>query len=87
MYDEANPEIDKTLIMTKLSELKQYIKYLNDVGKTSLKDFKTDFIISGAAERYLQVSIECIMDIGNEIISLLQLKRPEGYRDIPTILT
>lgn len=39
-----------------------------------MKDFKTDFVISGAVERYLQVSIGCIIDIGNEIISLLQLK-------------
>ncbi len=86
MYDEANSGIDKTLIMTKLSKLKQYIKYLKDIGKASLKDFKTDFMISGAAERYLQVSIECVIDIGNEIISLLQLRRPERYRDIPSIL-
>ncbi|MBS7652164.1 hypothetical protein KEJ13_03405 [Candidatus Bathyarchaeota archaeon] len=60
MYDEANSEIDKKLITTKLSKLKQCIKYFKDIRKTSLKDFKADFIISGAAERYLQVSIECI---------------------------
>jgi uncharacterized protein YutE (UPF0331/DUF86 family) len=86
MYDEADSEIDETMITTKLSKLRQYIKYLNDIKKISLNDFKRDFMIIGAAERYLHVSIECIIDIGNEIISQLQLRRPERYRDIPSIL-
>jgi len=49
-----------------------------------MEEFASDFKVSGAAERYLQVAIECMIDIGNEIISSLQLKRPERYRDIPT---
>jgi uncharacterized protein YutE (UPF0331/DUF86 family) len=51
-----------------------------------MEDFLGNFIIRGAVERYLQVSIECIVDVGNEIISSLQLRRPERYRDIPYIL-
>jgi len=51
-----------------------------------LEDFTRDFKVRGAVERYLQVSIECIVDVGNEIISSLQLQRPERYRDIPFIL-
>jgi hypothetical protein len=33
MYDKSNPEIDKTIITTKLSKLRQYIKYLSDIKK------------------------------------------------------
>jgi uncharacterized protein YutE (UPF0331/DUF86 family) len=52
-----------------------------------MEGFTGNFKISGATERYLQVAIECVIDIGNEIISSLQLKRPERYRDIPYILS
>lgn len=46
----------------------------------------TDFRSRGAAERYLQLAIKSVIDIGSEIISFLQLRRPERYRDIPPIL-
>lgn len=86
MFDETHPSIDETLILAKMGKLNQYLKYLNELRKCSLEEFKDDFKISGSAERYLQVAIECVIDIGNEIISSLQLKRPERYRDIPYIL-
>ena len=86
MFHEESSSIDKTLIIAKLSKLRQYQRYLEELKKSTFEDFTGDFRISGAAERYLQASIECIIDIGNEIISSLQLRRPESYRDIPYIL-
>jgi uncharacterized protein YutE (UPF0331/DUF86 family) len=86
MFDESGPSIDETLILAKISKLNQYFKYLKELRKSSLEDFKEDFRISGSTERYLQVAIECIINIGNEIISSLQLKKPERYRDIAYIL-
>jgi len=87
MPDKTDPNIEKTLITTKLSKLNQYLRFLKELQKSTIEEFTGDFKISGAAERYLQVAIECIIDIGNEIISSLQLKRPERYRDIPYILS
>ncbi len=87
MPDKTDPNIEKTLITTKLGKLNQYLKFLRELQKSTMEEFIGDFKISGAAERYLQVAIECIIDIGNEIISSLQLKRPERYRDIPYILS
>jgi len=86
MFHETNPNIEKTLITTKLTKLRQYQKFLKQLQANTIEDFTSDFKISGATERYLQVAIECIIDIGNEIISSLQLQRPEHYRDIPHIL-
>ena len=54
--------------------------------KYPYEEFTSDFKVHGAAERYLQLAIECIIDIGNHIISALQLRKPERYRDIPFIL-
>ena len=86
MLHEKNLGIDKDIIMFKLSKLRQYLNYLKELQKSSFEDFVSDFKIAGAVERDLQVSIECMIDIGNEIISSLQLQRPERYQDIPYIL-
>jgi len=74
------------LITEKLSRLKEYLGYLRVLRDTPLKTFETDFRTRGAAERYLHLAIESVIDIGNEIVSALQLRRPEQYRDIPYIL-
>jgi len=83
---ETSPSIDKSLIMSKLSRLREYLRYLKELQATPFQGFRADFRVRGAVERYLQVSIECIVDVGTEIISSLQLTRPERYRDIPYIL-
>jgi len=49
-----------------------------------MEDLVNDFKIRGAVERYLQVSIECMIDVGNEIISSLQLQRPEPTKTYHT---
>jgi len=80
MSHERSFSIEKSLITTKLSKLREYQRFLKELQATSIEDFTSDFKIRGAVERYLQVSIECIVDIGNEIISSLQLQRPALQR-------
>lgn len=40
----------------------------------------------GAVERYLEVSIECCLDIGEMIISWERARKPETYREVIEIL-
>jgi len=87
MSDKADPTVEEELIKAKLAKMRQYLRYLKELQKASLDEFKGDFRLSGSAERYLQVAIESMIDVGNEIISSLQLRRPERYRDIPYILS
>lgn len=75
----------EALIGEKLSRLREYLAYLRQLGEISPEAFSRDFRSRGAAERYLHLSIESVIDIGSEIISCLQLRRP-GYADIPDIL-
>ncbi len=77
----------EALIAAKLSRLRDYIGYLRSLKPASLRAFGEDFKTRGAAERYLQLSIESIIDIGNQIIAAMQWRRPEAYRDIPLILS
>lgn len=73
-------------IISKLSLLDQYLKYLTEIQKVNQKKFINDFIFLGAAERYLQLSIEIIIDVGKLIIIAENIKRPEANKEIFPIL-
>ena len=62
------------------------MKILKELAKESKDDFLSNYKIYGLAERYLQLSIECVLDIGNHIVSSLELKKPEKFQDIFLIL-
>ena len=76
----------ESLINEKLSRMREYLGYLEALRDAPLETFMTDFKARGAAERYLHLAIEAVIDIGNEIISALQLRRPERYGEIPHVL-
>ena len=77
-----------TVIRDRLALIKVYLKILHELRK-KVKDadyLTKDFIIRGAVERYLHLTIEALIDIGFRICSLIGLKKPERYRDIAHIL-
>jgi uncharacterized protein YutE (UPF0331/DUF86 family) len=74
------------LLCEKISRFGEYLEYLEELANCSLEDYLSDYKIRGASERFMQLAIESIIDMGNEIISVLKLKRAERYRDIPVIL-
>jgi len=69
-----------------LKLLNKYYLLLNDVRKKQYKDFENDSILQGSSERFLQLSIESCLNIGNRLISLEQFNKPtdtpETYADI-----
>ncbi len=69
-------------IVSKLQLLKKYVKFLRSYMKYSPEDIKKDFTLRGAVERYLELSIECCIDIAEMIISFEDLKRPDSYREV-----
>jgi uncharacterized protein YutE (UPF0331/DUF86 family) len=75
------------IVTERLEKLGEYLKTLQAVQKCDLQRFKTDPFIHGAAERYLHLSIECLLDIGNHIIADRGYSKPETYSDIFRILS
>jgi uncharacterized protein YutE (UPF0331/DUF86 family) len=75
------------IVTERLEKLGEYLKTLQAVQKYDLQRFKTDPFIHGAAERYLHLSIECLLDIGNHIIADRGYSKPETYSDIFRILS
>lgn len=73
-------------IVSKLERLDEYLKILTDIQKVNKKSFIEDYHFYGLAERYLQLAIEVLLDIGKLIIISQNLRRPEDNQDIFVIL-
>jgi len=73
-------------ILNTLERLQEYVKMLNSYKKHSIQDIKEDFTLRGAIERYLEVSLECVLDIGEMVISKEDFRKPETYKEVIEIL-
>lgn len=70
----------------RLALLASYAGYLEELARTPEAELVADFRASGAARYYLQVGIECAIDVGAHIIASDTPRRAESYRDIFRIL-
>jgi uncharacterized protein YutE (UPF0331/DUF86 family) len=68
-------------IFEKFSLLDEYLKLLTKIAKTPRDKFLEDKIIIGSAKYYLQVSIECCLDVANHIIAAERYRVPKDYAD------
>jgi len=68
-------------IVQKFNQLDEYLGLLRNISKTPIKDFLNDKIIIGSAKYYLQVSIECCLDVANHIIASERFRAPKDYAD------
>jgi len=69
-------------IISKLQKLDEYVKYLKEMQKVNKNQFVEDYHFFGLAERYLQLSIEILLDVGKLLIVIGGLKRPEENQEI-----
>ena len=74
------------VIRRRLKQLDEYLRILRQLQKYSLAEFTGDPEHYGSAERFLQLAIESLADIGSHVIVDLKLGTVERYRDIPLIL-
>ena len=70
-------------IYDKMQQLDEYLKYLSKVNKEvgSEKQFLTEVYYFGTAERYLQLSIQVVIDTVQLVIVDNGLERPEDNQD------
>ena len=66
--------------------LRRYCEHLGQLATLGETEFLADPIKIGAAKYYLQVAIECCIDIANHIISTERLRAPQDYRDTFKVL-
>ncbi|KGM98409.1 hypothetical protein Z968_00210 [Clostridium novyi A str. 4552] len=75
------------IIKGKMKELQKNLILLKSVSSNINEDnLKEDMIRYWGIERGVQISIECILDISNIIISSLDMEKPDTYRECILIL-
>lgn len=82
-------KIIKKQFFDKIQNLDEYIKYLEKIAKetkNNKSDFLNDFHFFGSAERYLQLSIQVIIDLVQMIIIEEGFERPEENQEAISLL-
>jgi uncharacterized protein YutE (UPF0331/DUF86 family) len=74
------------VIRKRLNKLDEYIAILNKLSQYSYEEFISEPYFYGSAERFLHLSVEAIIDMGNHIIADSELGVVNWYSDIPMIL-
>jgi len=74
------------VIRRRLQKLDEYLAILKKLRSYPLEEFLADPERYGSAERFLQLAIEALMDMGSHVIAELELGTIEAYSDIPKIL-
>ncbi|MGD9030631.1 MAG: DUF86 domain-containing protein [Anaerolineae bacterium] len=74
------------VIRRRLQKLDEYLAILRGLQCYGLASFLEDPEHYGSAERFLQLAIETLNDMGSHMIAELSLGTVESYRDIPFIL-
>jgi uncharacterized protein YutE (UPF0331/DUF86 family) len=75
------------ILQKRMKKADQYLGYLKEIrAKNDLEEFKKDPMVFGSTERFLHLTIEALLDIGNHIISDQDLGEVEFYKDIPELL-
>jgi uncharacterized protein YutE (UPF0331/DUF86 family) len=78
--------VNKAVLATRLERLREYFDILESVQRYEVERFVEDPFIHGTAERNLHLAIECLLGIGNHVISDRGFQKPESYADIFRIL-
>jgi uncharacterized protein YutE (UPF0331/DUF86 family) len=74
------------ILQRRLRKLEEYLAILRRLQRYSYDEFVADPERYGSAERFLQLAIEALLDMGNHVIADLDLGTVQWYSDIPTIL-
>ncbi|MFL5667332.1 MAG: type VII toxin-antitoxin system HepT family RNase toxin [Ktedonobacteraceae bacterium] len=79
-------QLDKELLQRQLTQLREAITILHELGQTQREEFTTDYRVYGLAERYLQLAIEACLHICSTLVASFGLRRPEGYHELLSIV-
>ncbi len=78
--------VNRDIVLSRIDKLNEYMGFLKSVKNYSKEEYINTPMIFGSTERFLHLAIECILDIGNHIISDLRYRKPQNNRDIFEVL-
>ena len=74
------------VIRRRLQKVDEYLNILEELRRYGLEDFLANPERYGSAERFLQLTIEALLDTGSHVIAELGLGTIETYSDISRVL-
>lgn len=78
--------VDRESYSRRLDGLHGYLEKLRAFQRASEQEFRSSPALHDLAERYLHLAMECVLDLGNQVIAEQQLSAPEANRDTFTRL-
>jgi len=78
--------VRREVIHKRLRHLDRYLHILQNAQKYTFEQFIADPERYGSVERFLQLAIECLSDMGNHVIAYQELGVVDAYSDIPQLL-
>ena len=79
--------VDRYVVDARLAKIREYIGLLQKIYKlSSEKAFIKDPLIYGNAERYLQLAIQCVLDVSNHIVADMRLNLPSDNKELFELL-
>ncbi|MGA8833165.1 MAG: DUF86 domain-containing protein [Desulfomonilaceae bacterium] len=74
------------ILRKRINKLEEYLRILSRICRYSYEDFLEEPERYGAAERFLQLAIETINDVGNHVVADLELGEVNWQSDVPRLL-
>ncbi|MBC2581686.1 type VII toxin-antitoxin system HepT family RNase toxin [Clostridium sp. DJ247] len=78
--------VKRDVIISRVNKLNEYINILKSIKKYDKETYISDPLLYGSSERFLHLSIECVLDIGNHVIADIRYRKPENNKDIFLVL-
>ena len=73
-------------IINKFEMLDRFLTILRELSKVNIEKYLVDPVLIGSTRYYLQVAIECCLDVASHVISSERYRAPRDYADTFTIL-
>ena len=78
--------VRREVLRKRLNKLDEYLAILSGLQRYRLEEFLESPERYGSAERFLQLAIEAVTDMGTHLVADLELGVVNCYRDIPSLL-
>ena len=83
MCGKAGLLVDRYIVQARIAKIREYVALLRKIYRLADEQhFMKDPLVYGNAERYLQLAIQCVLDIGNHIVADMKLNLPSESKDI-----
>ena len=75
--------VDRHVVQSRIAKIREYVALLRKIrGLADERRFVGDPLVYGNAERYLQLTIQAVLDISNHIVADMNLSLPADSQDL-----